>query len=88
MAAFAPTQGSIVCNLGLGALQDRRTNASLLLLYSVRAAPIHLNGNPQGKPILARRKHGTCMVADATYAWSRGLGAVGTRANQINERQW
>lgn len=51
-----------------GSLARSQSERSLLLLYSVRVAPIHLNGNPQTNPILAARTDGTCMVADATQA--------------------
>lgn len=53
-------------------------------LYSVRGAPIHLNGNPRINinPIPAPRTDGTCLVADATHALSRGLGAARARADQ------
>lgn len=82
MTAVAPTQRRIPCNLGMGALQGRRTNA--MLLYSVRGAPIHLNGNPRINinPIPAPRTDGTCMVANATHALSRGLGAARASADQ------
>lgn len=55
-------------------------------LFSVRAAPTStLMVTPEqekGNSSVAPRTHDTCLVADATYAFSSGLGAVGARDGQ------